>query len=182
MPWKRHKYEFETVGIKKLLTDKPARVLFSSVSFCESNTNHVFFSSVGSKFNRRTGIRITYYFCLNSVSQHSSPGSRKPSREFFLSKIKFEKHNNEKKKKKSEENMSRKFQNQTSLSILVLAHKCIFLQLCIDKALMVVVFGLPSQIDVVALDHRKIILFWRLIHSENKHVHRNIGQLSIDCW
>lgn len=180
MPWKIHKYEFETVGIKKLLTDKPARVLFSSVSFCESNTNHVFFSSVGSKINRRTGIRITYYFCLNSVSQHSSPGSRKPSREFFLSKIKFEKHNNEK-KKKSEENMSRKFQNQTSLSILVLAHKCIFLQLCIDKALMVVVFGLPSQIDVVALDHRKIILFWRLIHSENKHVHRNIGQLSIDC-
>lgn len=55
--------------------------------------------------------------------------------------------------------MSRKFQNQTSLSILVLAHKCIFLQVCIDKALMVVVFGLPSQIDVVALDHRKIILF-----------------------
>lgn len=100
MPWKIHKYEFETVGIKKLLTDKPARVLFSSVSFCESNTNHVFFSSVGSKINRRTGIRITYYFCLNSVSQHSSPGSRKPSREFFLSKLKFEKHNNEKKKKK----------------------------------------------------------------------------------
>lgn len=64
-----------------------------------------------------------------------------------------------KKKKKSEENMSRKFQNQTFLSILVLAHKCIFLQVCIDKALMVVVFGLPSQIDIVALDHRKIILF-----------------------